>query len=466
MSFLSKFFNYNKEGPGVKKEETESGIGRFFRILVSKFWKICTLNMLYVVCLIPIVAMCVGIYNLTPLSDTTITEKYLDTIHVSGEYRRIVNKYIRVCEIDDVTMTKINTKIGALIETVNSVNPEVITDGTISYNPKKYNEEINKKLYAQFTDILNTIEKDRFTVEYDKDSNAWSVIDKNHNDFIFTKISVTDGELAVTDGLPDSYLDYFYWVLVLLPFALIGPITAGAVKVSRDFVREEPVFLFSDFRDAAKKNFWPSLAISAIQYIAAAIIINAISLYYSYIDGHWIYMIGFAAALFMAFMFISMHFYIMLMQVTLKLNLRKIYKNAFYFSIICLIRNIFLVIGLAALLFLLWLVFNFGMAFPLLMAFLVLIVLTFLIGFVFFVIMYAVYPPIKRVVIDPYYAEHKEETSDILKKDSKSALNDSNSEDKSNDEAEDESSQESEYVYHNGRMVHRSTLENEILFKD
>ena len=466
MSFLSKFFNYNKEGPGVSKDESESGIGKFFRILKSKFWKICTLNMLYVVCLIPIIAMCVGIYNITPLSEMTATEKYLDTIHVAGEYTRIVNKYIRVCEIDDATMAKINPKIGALIETVNSVNPEVITDGAISYEAKKYNTEINKKIYAHFTDILNTIEKDRFTVEYDKETDAWSVIDKKHNDFIFTKISVTDGELSINDGLPDSYLDYFYWVLVLLPFALIGPITAGAVKVSRDFVREEPVFLFSDFKDAVKKNFFPSLAISAIQYVAGAIIINAISLYYSYIEGHWIYTVGFAAALFMAFLFISMHFYIMLMQVTLKLNLKKIYKNAFYFSIICLVRNIFLVIGIAALLFLLWLAFNFGMAFPLVMAFLVLIVLTFLIGFVFFVIMYAVYPPIKRVVIDPYYAEHKEETSEMLKKGSKTAVNDENIEDTSKDVVDEEDSQESEYVYHNGRMVHRSTLESESLFKD
>ena len=252
-------------------------------------------------------------------------------------------------------------------------------------------------------------------------------------------------------------------MLVLLPFALIGPITAGAVKVSRDFVREEPVFLFSDFRDAVKKNFFPSLIISAVQYVAGAIIINAISLYYAYFDGHWIYMVGFAAALLMAFLFIAMHFYIMLMQVTLKLSLKKIYKNAFYFSIICLVRNIFLVIGLAALLFLLWLAFNFGMAFPLVMAFLVLIVLTFLIGFVFFVVMYAVYPPIKRVVIDPYYAEHKEETSEMLKK---SSSNDKNAEDSSKDTSDNEISQESEYVYHNGRMVHRSTLESEMLFRD
>ena len=463
MDFLSKFFNYNKEGPGVTKNETETGLGKFFRILVSKFWKICTLNMLYVVCLIPIIAMCVGLYNITPLSEMTTTEKYLETVHVASEYKRMADKYIRVCGIDDATMVKINSKIGALIETVNSVNPEVITDGSISYEAKKYNAEINKKIYAQFTDILNTIENDRFTVEYDKETDAWSVIDKKHNDFIFTKISVADGKLSVTDGLPDSYTDYFYWVLVLLPFALIGPITAGAVKVSRDFVREEPVFLFSDFRDAVKKNFFPSLIISTVQYIAGAIIINAISLYYAYFDGHWIYMVGFAAALLMAFLFIAMHFYIMLMQVTLKLSLKKIYKNAFYFSIICLVRNIFLVIGLAALLFLLWLAFNFGMAFPLVMAFLVLIVLTFLIGFVFFVVMYAVYPPIKRVVIDPYYAEHKEETSEMLKK---SSSNDKNAEDSSKDTSDNEISQESEYVYHNGRMVHRSTLESEMLFRD
>ena len=77
--------------------------------------------------------------------------------------------------------------------------------------------------------------------------------------------------------------------------------------------------------------------------------------------------------------------------------------------------------------------------------------------------MYAVYPPIKRVVIDPYYAEHKEETSEMLKK---SSSNDKNSEDASKDESDDEILQESEYVYHNGRMVHRSTLESEMLFKD
>ena len=129
-------------------------------------------------------------------------------------------------------------------------------------------------------------------------------------------------------------------------------------------------------------------------------------------------------------------------------------------------KKYLLVIGIAALLFLLWLAFNFGMAFPLVMAFLVLIVLTFLIGFVFFVIMYAVYPPIKRVVIDPYYAEHKEETSEMLKKGSKTAVNDENIEDMSKDVVDEEDSQESEYVYHNGRMVHRSTLESESLFKD
>ncbi len=131
-----------------------------------------------------------------------------------------------------------------------------------------------------------------------------------------------------------------------------------------------------------------------------------------------------------------------------------------------MIRNILLVAGFAALIFLLWIAFIFGQAYPLIMAFLFLIVLTFLIGLVFFVVMYAVYPPIKRVVIDPYYAEHKEETSEGIKNQQKATLNDSKDSNKSIETTDEDSSEESEYVYHNGRMVHRSTLENDSLFKD
>ncbi len=475
MSFLSKFFDYNKFGPGVSKEYTESGLHRFFRILKSKFWKICALNLIFVVCLIPIIAMSVGIYQLTPLSNADAVTDYLRSEGVSADFVTIAEKYISTYKPDEKTLIELKATVGKLVGQIKETNPDLITDGTSEFDPSKFSEKTTDEIISLAKSALNVIEEERFELK-EKDG-KWTISDLKSNDYILTTIEADGNKLSVVDTMPGSYTDYFYWILVLLPFALIGPATAGLVKVTRDFVREEPVFLFSDFSDAAKKNFLPSLIISFIQYIAAAIIINAISLYYAYIDNGFIYTIGFAASLFMAFIFVAMHFYIMLMQVTLKLNLKQIYKNAFFFSIICLFRNIFLVLGIAVTLFALWVLFFIGQAYGLILAFLVLGVLTFLISFMFYVVISAAYPPIKKVVIDPYYEQHKEETSaavvdaDGMKTAKEKAIDDKDSQEKTSDtaayhSADDAENEESEYVYHNGRMIHRSALENDSLFRD
>lgn len=469
MSFLKKFLDPSKEGPGVSKEHKESGIGRFFRILKSKFWKICSLNLIFIACLIPLIVMSVVIFNITPLSDKSVIEEYLYSNNVSPQFSGIVEKYIESYKPNEKVMVQINASLANIIDTVNKVNPELITDGTVGFDNSKFNKETSNKLVLQIEGLLNTIEKDRFKLEFSSTDKKWSVVDTKSNDYILTSVSVKDGTLSINDYIPNNYTEYFYWVLVLLPFALIGPATAGIVKVSRDFVREEPVFLFSDFKDAAKKNFWPSLVISIIQYFAVAIIINAVSLYYSYLNSGWIYLIGFAGSLFLAFLFIAMHFYIMLMQVTLKLSLKNIYKNAFFFSIICLIRNTLLIVGFAVSIFLIWLLFFIGQAYTLILGFLLLLISTFLIAFAFFVVMYAVYPPVKRVIIDPYYEQHKEETAMGIKmaSEEKEPTSHANKESENiNSNNSDSTDEESDYVYHNGRMIHRSALESETLFKD
>lgn len=463
MSFFSKLFDYNKFGPGVSKEQSESGLKRFFRILKSKFWKICALNLIFVACLIPIIAMSVGIYHLTPLSEDNIVEENLYSHNISADFINIVNKYISTYKPDDKALIELNASINKLIEKIESVNPDLLTYGTAEFDSSKYTEEISNEIRALTEKTLAVIDPDRFKIEFS--DGAWNIIDVKSDNYVLTSIEADGNNLSVTDRIPSSYLNYFYWILTLLPFALIGPAAAGVVKVTRDFVREEPVFLLSDFADAAKKNFFPALFISFVQYVLAAIVINAVSLYYSYLGNGFVYTLGFAASLFLAFIYLAMHLYIMLMQVTLKLNLKKIYKNAFFLSIICLFRNILLIVGMAAVLFLVWLLFYIGQAYSLVLGFLFLIVLTFLIAFMFYVVVSAVYPPIKRIIIDPYYAEHTEETSDSLlkKKDDNGEISDNKND---SDETAGDESEQSEYVYHNGRMIHRSALENDTLFRD
>jgi uncharacterized membrane protein YesL len=58
MSFFSNL--YTKEGPGVYADDPKKGpAGQFFSILGRKFWKIITLNLMYVLFSVPIVALSV-----------------------------------------------------------------------------------------------------------------------------------------------------------------------------------------------------------------------------------------------------------------------------------------------------------------------------------------------------------------------------------------------------------------------
>ena len=460
MNIFKKLVDHNKFGPGVSKEVNESKISRFFRILKSKFWKICSLNLIIMALLIPFIALSVGIYNLTPLSESNIAIEYLYSEGYVTDFVNIADKCIEAYQPNEKDLIELKAAFAEFTNKIKEVNPEFITDGSAEFDLSKYNEKDGKEILSIATKIVTIIDDNRLKIE--NNDGKWSLIDVKSNNYVLTSVSFDDDNIIVTDSIPGGYVDYFYWVLVFLPFAFIGPILAGVTKVIRDFVREEPVFLFSDFIDGAKKNFFPSMLISAIQYIFGAIILNAISLYYSYLGNGFIYTIAFAASLFLAFIFVSMNFYVMLMQVTLKLSLKKIFKNAFFFSIICLFRNILLLVGIVATILLYVILFIVGQAYGLVLGFTVLSVLGFIIAFMIYVLISAVYPPIKRIVIDPYYDTHKEETSAavINKEDKTDVVSETTA------STDSEETAESEYVYHNGRMIHRSALENETLFRD
>ncbi len=51
------FFDYTKPGRGVEKEEFTPNLKTFFRILSTRFWKLVQLNLLYVICSLPLIAV-------------------------------------------------------------------------------------------------------------------------------------------------------------------------------------------------------------------------------------------------------------------------------------------------------------------------------------------------------------------------------------------------------------------------
>ena len=85
---------------------------------------------------------------------------------------------------------------------------------------------------------------------------------------IVEEVGMTSAQIAEMD--PAQMMNTIHsivWLmlLVLVPcIAITGPFTAGLSYVTRNWARDEHAFAFSDFMDAVKSNWKPSLAVSFI----------------------------------------------------------------------------------------------------------------------------------------------------------------------------------------------------------
>lgn len=237
-------------------------------------------------------------------------------------------------------------------------------------------------------------------------------------------------------------------IICLSPFAFSGPFIGGASRIARDFAREEPVFLFSDFMSTVKKNVGQTLVLSVIGYIGIAALTYAIPSYYS-MSGGLRYII-FPLCLLAALAFIFMQYYVFTMAVSFKLKIKEILKNGLIFSFVCLFRNLLITLVIIIVLAICSAMFILGISYSLFFGFLLILIAGFLVGFTFYSVNFIIYPALKKYIIDPYYENNKEETSEVV----------------NNKDSEKIERELPEYIYHNGRMVHRSVLEAENIFND
>ncbi len=248
-------------------------------------------------------------------------------------------------------------------------------------------------------------------------------------------------------------------VLAGLPFAFYGPVVAAAVKIARDFVREEPVFLFSDFLAGLKSSPGKTIAISALTYFFVAALTFALPAYF-FTPGVGVYLF-FPLTLIAALALLFMQFYAYPMAVACKLSLRDLLKNALIFAFFRIFTNLLqlLLLALAAGVALALVILAFS--YPLFYGFFFLYLFFVLPGFSAFSVCYLTYPPLQQYVIEPYYRDHPQQTAAAVRRPL--------GEDEQDSEDEQEKQEQKplpEYVYHNGRMVHRSVIESQSLFAD
>lgn len=195
---------------------------------------------------------------------------------------------------------------------------------------------------------------------------------------------------------------YIFYGLTLLLLVTFGPVNVGTTYLLRSMVREEGMFLMSDFWYAIKRNLKQGLIFGAIDLIVMGVL--AYDFMYFYLNlpsGSMMIYIFFFVTSAMILVYLMMRMYIYLMMITFDLSIFKLLKNALFFTILGIKRNIVALLWIALLVaaeyFILMAFFPLGVILPL--------ILLFSVGS--FGCAFAAYPKIKEIMIDPYYSDEE-----------------------------------------------------------
>ena len=194
-------------------------------------------------------------------------------------------------------------------------------------------------------------------------------------------------------------------IFLLLMF---GFANVGTTYLLRGIVRGQNLFMWSDFIDAIKKNFKQGLITGIIDLLLIFLLIFDIISYnanaYTFVFNLFFFM-----SLAIMLIYFIMRFYIYTLIITFDLPLRKIFKNSFILALAGFKRNICAVLGI-----LLTVLVNYYMI-ALNVTTSIGIILPFIFTYAFcaYIAMYCAYPNVKRIMIDPYYKENKDEKNPI-----------------------------------------------------
>ena len=442
---MSKIVDYRRNGPGVRKTgHRDYNMSDFWRTYFAKFFKLLGLNAMYFVAFGLIVLACYFPLNSVLGTSNALVDK-LASYELNSEYTSVVKSYVEAYKLDDATLSASVPAFQTALDRIERVNHDLLKDGSSAFNFSAWSEEEKIALFDELKAAFAVLD---FTLEPGEEDGV--IVLKDNADQTVMTCTVSKDGIDFADTLPRSLMDLVKVILCLAPVILLSPVHLMMFRVTKDYVQGNPSFMFSDMWDTLKKNWWQSLVLGVLTYLAFAVVGVSLMWYWSFFYSSWLFRIGFVLCLVLAYVVVSMSFYVGIMQVSLDMNLRKVIKNAFYFSVICLWRNLFMILVTVLWFLLFFFAYIFGMAYPVIMS----LTFTFLIiaffSFWFYFISYMTYPSLLKYIVDPYYA----------------ALKEKEAEKKEQAAEEDAPDEEPEYVYHNGRMVHRSVLEQEQLFND
>ncbi|MGI6283947.1 MULTISPECIES: YesL family protein [Caproicibacterium] len=198
-------------------------------------------------------------------------------------------------------------------------------------------------------------------------------------------------------------------LLAGLPLIALSPFLAGLTYETRNYIREEHVFILHDFFQKLKENWKQFLSNGIICYLVYGTLSIAIPFYASAQNqkqlGMPIIIAAFAISFAILFIFTSMQFYIPLQIVTFNMKLSQMYKNAGIFAISALGWNLIAFAISAVLAFFLLSFMWIGQYIALFLLIIFAVALFFLWSFWSYTVNSLVYPIIDRHMLQPALKE-------------------------------------------------------------
>lgn len=184
--------------------------------------------------------------------------------------------------------------------------------------------------------------------------------------------------------------------------AVIGPATAGMMKILRNYTLEKHSFILTDFKNAFSSNYKKSFVFGLIDILVTVSITAAVYVYPQLADAYGQGLMAlFVISLSVGLVVIMMNFYAFLMIVATDLSFKNILKNSFVLACVALKKNLLtlLISLLIAGVFVVLILLNTYTIF----------ILPFVpAAFIAFVICFNSYPVIQKYVINPYYEQKGE----------------------------------------------------------
>jgi len=189
---------------------------------------------------------------------------------------------------------------------------------------------------------------------------------------------------------------YIFLGLTLLVFLTFGLVNLSTFYVMRNIVKGDPSMVVHDIKYAISRN-WKQGLILGVLDLTFILVIAYDLLIFHLSSANSLYSFMFGVMIIVAMLYSMMRYYMYIMLTTFDLSLWKIIKNAFIFSLIGFKRNLVAFLASVAVWFLdyllLTVVFPVGILLPVM----------FLVSLTGFMGVYAAYPKVKEIMIDPYY---------------------------------------------------------------